>query len=144
MGVISGCLGFLNTPMIDCCNAQLQIHKSPLGQKPTRTKAHLDKSPMGQKPTRTKAHLYAFNRYRFELLDKSLGGNFGSVVDKFLPSYESKTAMYWYRHETDTKRTQQKLSLLGGGYSHFIFICRLGPTIYRSPQKNISNFKHPK
>ena len=35
---------------------------SPLGQKPTGTKTHLDKSPLGQKPTRTKAHLYAFDR----------------------------------------------------------------------------------
>ena len=27
VGIMSGCLGFLHTPMIDCCNAQLQISK---------------------------------------------------------------------------------------------------------------------
>ena len=32
----------------------------------------------------------------------------------------------------------------GGGYSHFFFIRRLGPSIYHSPQKNIRNFKHAK
>ena len=32
----------------------------------------------------------------------------------------------------------------GGGYSNFFCIRRLGPSIYRSPQKNIRNFKHPK
>ena len=32
----------------------------------------------------------------------------------------------------------------GGGYSNFFRIRRLGPSIYRSPQKNIRNFKHPK
>ena len=31
----------------------------------------------------------------------------------------------------------------GGGYSDFFFIRRLGPSIYRSPPKNIWNFKHP-
>ena len=31
-----------------------------------------------------------------------------------------------------------------GGYSHFVFICRLGSSIYPSPPKNIRNFKHPK
>ena len=31
----------------------------------------------------------------------------------------------------------------GGGYSHFFLIRILGPGIYRSPQKNIRNFKHP-
>ena len=31
-----------------------------------------------------------------------------------------------------------------GGYSHFFFIRRLGPSIYRSPPNNIRNFKHPK
>ena len=31
-----------------------------------------------------------------------------------------------------------------GGYSNFFRIRRLGPSIYRSPQKNIKNFKHPK
>ena len=31
-----------------------------------------------------------------------------------------------------------------GGYSYFFRIRRLGPTIYRSPPKNIRNFKHPK
>ena len=30
-----------------------------------------------------------------------------------------------------------------GGYSNFFGIRRLGPSIYRSPQKYISNFKHP-
>ena len=30
------------------------------------------------------------------------------------------------------------------GYSHFLDIRRLGPSIYRSPPKNIRNFKHPK
>ena len=44
--------------------------KLSVGQKPTRTKAHWtkahwDKSPLGQK-----THLYAFNRDRFELMDK--------------------------------------------------------------------------
>ena len=34
--------------------------------------------------------------------------------------------------------------LRGGGYSNFFRIRRLGPSIYRSPQKNIRNFKHPK
>ena len=32
----------------------------------------------------------------------------------------------------------------GGGYSIFFRIRRLGPSIYRSPKKNIRNFKHPK
>ena len=32
----------------------------------------------------------------------------------------------------------------GGGYSNLFCICRLGPSIYRSPQKNIRNLKHPK
>ena len=32
----------------------------------------------------------------------------------------------------------------GGGYSNFYHIRRLGPSIYRSPQKIIRNFKHPK
>ena len=32
----------------------------------------------------------------------------------------------------------------GGGYSNFFLIRRLGPSIYRSPPKNIRNFKHPK
>ena len=32
----------------------------------------------------------------------------------------------------------------GGGYSKFFLIRRLGPSIYRSPPKNIRNFKHPK
>ena len=32
----------------------------------------------------------------------------------------------------------------GGGYSNFFRIRRLGPSIYRSPKKNIRNFKHPK
>ena len=32
----------------------------------------------------------------------------------------------------------------GGGYSIFFRIRRLGPSIYRSPQKNIRNSKHPK
>ena len=32
----------------------------------------------------------------------------------------------------------------GGGYSIFFRIRRLGPSIRRSPQKNIRNFKHPK
>ena len=32
----------------------------------------------------------------------------------------------------------------GGGYSHFFFICRLWPSIYCSPNKNIRNFKDPK
>ena len=27
LGIIGGCLGFLHTPMINCCNAQLQIRK---------------------------------------------------------------------------------------------------------------------
>ena len=31
-----------------------------------------------------------------------------------------------------------------GGYSTFFRIRRLGPSIYRSPQKNIRNFKPPK
>ena len=31
-----------------------------------------------------------------------------------------------------------------GGYSNFFRIRRLGPSIYRSPPKNIRNFKHPK
>ena len=31
-----------------------------------------------------------------------------------------------------------------GGYSNFFRIRRLGPSIHRSPQKNIRNFKHPK
>ena len=31
-----------------------------------------------------------------------------------------------------------------GEYSNFFRIRRLGPSIYRSPQKNIRNFKHPK
>ena len=31
-----------------------------------------------------------------------------------------------------------------GGYSNFFRICRLGPSIYCSPPKNIRNFKHPK
>ena len=31
----------------------------------------------------------------------------------------------------------------GGGYSNYFHIRRLGPSIYRSPQKNIRNFKHP-
>ena len=31
-----------------------------------------------------------------------------------------------------------------GGYSHFFLICRLGPSIYPSLQKNIRNFKHSK
>ena len=31
-----------------------------------------------------------------------------------------------------------------GRYSNFFRIHRLGPSIYRSPQKNIRNFKHPK
>ena len=31
-----------------------------------------------------------------------------------------------------------------GGYSDLFFIRRLGPRIYRSPPKNIRNFKHPK
>ena len=37
---------------------------------------------MGQKPTRTKAHLYAFDRGRFELMDKPQGGTliFSSYV----------------------------------------------------------------
>ena len=33
---------------------------------------------------------------------------------------------------------------VGGGYSHFFFIRRLGPSINCSSQKNIRNFKHPK
>ena len=32
----------------------------------------------------------------------------------------------------------------GGGYSNFFRIRRFGPSIYRSPPKNIRNFKHPK
>ena len=32
----------------------------------------------------------------------------------------------------------------GGGVLYFFLIRRLGPSIYRSPQKNIRNFKHPK
>ena len=32
----------------------------------------------------------------------------------------------------------------GGGYSNFFRIHRFGPSIYRSPPKNIRNFKHPK
>ena len=32
----------------------------------------------------------------------------------------------------------------GGGYSHFFFIRRIGPSIYRLPQKKIGNIKHPK
>ena len=32
----------------------------------------------------------------------------------------------------------------GGGYSNFFRMHRPGPSIYRSPQKNIRNFKHPK
>ena len=32
----------------------------------------------------------------------------------------------------------------GGGYSIFFRIRRLGPSIYRSLQKSIRNFKHPK
>ena len=32
----------------------------------------------------------------------------------------------------------------GGGYSNFFRIRSLGPSIYRSPPKNIRNFKHPK
>ena len=32
----------------------------------------------------------------------------------------------------------------GGGYSYFFIIRRLGPSIYRSPPKNIRNFMHPK
>ena len=32
----------------------------------------------------------------------------------------------------------------GGGYSYFSRIRRLGPSIYRSPSKNIWNFKYPK
>ena len=35
-----------------------------------RTKAHLDKSPLGQNPTRTIAHLYAFDRGMVELMDR--------------------------------------------------------------------------
>ena len=31
-----------------------------------------------------------------------------------------------------------------GGYSNVFLIRRLGPSIYRSPPKNIRNFKHPK
>ena len=31
-----------------------------------------------------------------------------------------------------------------GGYSNLFRIRRLGPSIYRSPPKNIRNFKHPK
>ena len=31
----------------------------------------------------------------------------------------------------------------GGGVSHISFIHRLGPSIYRSPPKNIRDFKHP-
>ena len=30
-----------------------------------------------------------------------------------------------------------------GGYPHFFIIRRLGPSIFRSPPKNIRNFKHP-
>ena len=36
------------------------------------------------------------------------------------------------------------LALPQGGYSNFFRIRRLGPSIYRSPQTNIRNFKHPK
>ena len=38
------------------------------------------------------------------------------------------------------------VTVLGGGgrYSQFFFIRRLRPSIYRSPQKSIRNFKHPK
>ena len=32
----------------------------------------------------------------------------------------------------------------GGGYSHFFFIRRIGPSIYRLPPKKIGNIKHPK
>ena len=32
---------------------------------------------------------------------------------------------------------------MGEGYSNFFRIRRLGPSIYRSPPKNIKNFKHP-
>ena len=32
----------------------------------------------------------------------------------------------------------------GGGYSHFFFIRRIGPSIYRLPQKKIGNIKRPK
>ena len=34
----------------------------------------------GQKPTRTKAHLYAFNRDRFELMDKLRDGGGGTLI----------------------------------------------------------------
>ena len=40
----------------------------------------------------------------------------------------------------------QRTAVPGGGGGTLIFfrIRRLGPSIYRSPQKNIRNFKHPK
>ena len=31
----------------------------------------------------------------------------------------------------------------GGGYSHFFFICRLGPSFYRSPQNKYQEFQAP-
>ena len=34
-------------------------------------------------------------------------------------------------------------SYIPRGYSHLLFIHRLGPSIYRSPSKNIRNFKYP-
>ena len=40
--------------------------------------------------------------------------------------------------------TVNEIKAQGGGYSNFFRIRRLGPSIYRSPQKNIRNFKHPK
>ena len=54
----------------------------------------------------------------------------GNII--FTPSHEL------YRHIEDDGQNGG-----GGGYSHFFFIRRLGPSIYRSPPNKIRNFKHP-
>ena len=63
-------------------------------------------------------------------------------------------SLYSLRYSTSVKSSTNGRYMLvsrgggggggGGGYSHFFDIRRLGPSIYRSPQKNIRNFKHPK
>ena len=65
-----------------------------------------------------------------------------------IPTFSSY--IYWftrnYKDLTDCNlpNSPRVVSAPQGGYSNFFRIRRLGPSIYRSPQKNIRNFKHPK
>ena len=49
-----------------------------------------------------------------------------------------------YDQEIPQSQTANNPMAPPGGYSNFFCIRRLGPSIYRSPPKNIRNFKHPK